>query len=187
MKDKPMNKDKEILYAIPIYKEGQGDISKVLYEGGGETFHPFHIRTLIRKIAYENYIDVISLKRKIQEQLGRKNTIPYPFHERLILIPVKVRKPRLKKDGAFGYINYVWVDRIQEEGKHCSILFKDQTTLKVLQHYQTIKSKMLQGAWIKDSFLPELEYSMSKKKQNSLCREELQNIIGQLMDMYKEL
>ncbi len=187
MKGEPIEKDREILYAIPVYKEGQGDVSKVLYEGGVESFQPFHIRTLIRKLAYENYIDIVSLKRKMQEQLGRKNIIPYPFHKRLILIPVKIRKPRLKKDGAIGYINYIWVEKIQEEGKHCIIVFKDQNTLKTLQHYQTVKSKMLHGAWLKDCFLPQLQYPVQKNKQPSLCREELQSIIGQLMEMYKEL
>lgn len=45
---------------------------------------------------------------------------------------------------------------------------------------------MIQGAWIQDCFLPQLQYN-TNKVQEYQCREELQQIIGQLMDMYKEL
>lgn len=187
MKGEPIMMEKEILYAIPVYQEGQGDISKILYEDGKEIYRPFHIRTLIRKIAYENYTDLVSLKRKMREQLGQKNILPYPVHSRLILIPVKVRKPRLKKDGAFGYINYVWVEEVQEEEKYCTILFKDHSRLKVLQHYHSVKGRMMQGAWLQECFLPQMQYTIQKNKQVSLCREDIQQMIGQLMDIYKEL
>jgi hypothetical protein len=184
MKGKIFNK--EIIYAIPKYVDGQGDISMILNEGGSEIPMPFHIRTLIRKLAYENYIDLVSVRRRLQDQFGQKNILPYPLHPRLILIPVKVRKPRLKKDGAFGYINYVWVEDIQKQDKYCNIIFKNKYNLKVLQHFQGVKAKMLQGAWIQDCFLPQIQYN-TNRVQEYQCREELSQIIGQLMDMYKEL
>lgn len=187
MKGDPIMMGKEILYAIPVYREGQGDISKILYEGGEKIYRSFHIRTLIRRIAYENYTDLVSLKRTMREQLGQKNILPYPFHSRLILLPLKIRKPKLKKDGAFGYINYVWIEKIEKEGKYCTIFFKDHSQLKVLQHYQSVKGRMMQGAWLRDCFLPQMFYPMQNNKQVSLCREEIQQIIGQLMDIYKEL
>ena len=74
--------DKEILYAIPMYRDGQGDGSKILYEGGQESFMPYHIRTLIKRLAYDHYMDMISLRRRLQEQLGQRNILPYPFHPR---------------------------------------------------------------------------------------------------------
>ena len=187
MKRREGRQEKEIVYAIPKYRDGQGDVSMILYEGGMESFPPFHIRTLIRRLAYDYYIDIISLRKRLQEQLGQRNILPYPLHPRLILLPVKVRKPRLKKDGAFGYINYVWIQDIQREGKLSRILFKDGSQLGVLQSYQGIKGKMIQGAWLQECFLPQMQYSIPRNKKGSICREELSQIIGQLMEMYKEL
>lgn len=183
-KDKISNN--KIVYAIPKYIDGKGDLSIISNEEAQGIIMPFHIRTLIRKLAYENYVDLVSVRRRLQEQFGQKNILPYPLHPKLILIPVKVRKPRLKKDGAFGYINYVWVEQIQKADKHCTIVFKNKSTLKVLQKYQGVKAKMLQGAWIQDCFLPKVQYS-SNKIQEDQCREEIQQIIGQLMHIYKEL
>lgn len=186
MKGENKISNNEIIYAIPRYIDGQGDLSIILNERAQEISMPFHIRTLIRKLAYENYVDLTSVRRRLQEQFGQKNILPCPFHSQLILIPVKVRKPRLKKDGAFGYINYVWVDQIKKADKYCVIVFKNKSTLKVLQQYQGVKAKMLQGAWIQDCFLPRTQYK-TNRIQEYQCREELQQIIGQLMQMYKEL
>lgn len=182
-----MNMDKEILYAIPMYRDGQGDGSKILYEGGQESFMPYHIRTLIKRLAYDHYMDMISLRRRLQEQLGQRNILPYPFHPRLILLPVRVRKPRLKKDGAFGYINYVWIQEIRREGKGAMVIFKEGSRLRVLQSYQGIKGKMIQGAWLQECFLPQMQYGLAYDRKESVCREELSQIIGQLMDVYREL
>src|SRR5690554_2710682 len=186
MKGKDKITNDEIIYAIPKYIDDQGDLSMILNEKGKKLTMPFHIRTLIRRLAYENYTDLVSVRRRLQEQFGQKNMLPYPLHSRLILMPVKVRKPRLKKDGAFGYINYVWVEDIQKQDKYCTILFKNKCNLKVLQQYQSVKAKMIQGAWIQDCFLPQIQYN-TNRVQEYQCREELSQIIGQLMDMYKEL
>lgn len=179
--------NKEILYVIPLYKEGEGDITKILLEGGIEKYNPFHIRTFIRRLAFDHYMDLKSLKRSLQEQLGQKNILPYPFHSKLILLPLKVRKPLLKKDGAFGYINFIWVKEVLKEGKHCRIIFYDGSELEVLQQYHSVKAKMMQGAWLQDCFIPQNQYPLEKKNEKMLCREELQQIITQLMEMYKEL
>src|SRR5690554_1327972 len=130
-------REREILYAIPVYKQGQGDITKVLCGDGIEIYLSYHIRSFIRRLAYEHYMDLVSIRRTLQEQLGQKNILPYPFHPGLILLPLKVRKPKLKKDGAFGYINYIWVKNIRDRGKYCQIIFKNDAQLEILQQYQS--------------------------------------------------
>lgn len=176
----------KIIYAIPKYIEGKGDLSLVLDSSGKEIIMNFHIRSFIRKLAFENYIDLVSIKRRLQKQFGQKNLLPYPINSELILIPVKVRIPKLKKDGAFGYINYLWVKEIERQEGYSQVFFKNNTSLKVLQGYQSIKTKMIQGAWIQDCFLPQAQYKFNRS-QEFQCREELQQIIGQLIGVYREL
>lgn len=178
---------KEILYAIPVYKDGRGDITKILFQGGKKRYRSIHIRTFIKKVAYENYIDIFSLKKILQEQLGQKNILPYPIHSELIFIPMKVRRPRLKKDGAYGYINFIWIKSIEKRGEYSRIYFRDGCYLDVLQHIQSINRKMMQGTWLRDCFLPRFTYPTGANKEESVCREELQQIIGKLVKVYKEL
>lgn len=179
-------KDEKIIYAIPKYLEGQGDIALVVNERGEELTLPFHIRTFIKKLAYKNYVDLVSIRRRLQEEFSQKNILPYPLNPELILIPIKVRRPRLKKDGAFGYINYLWVKEIEKQDRFCQVIFKNHSTLKVLQSYNSVKAKMLQGAWLRDCFIPQNMYS-SNPSTKYLCREDIGQIIGQLMEVYREL
>lgn len=178
--------DYKIVYAIPKYIEGRGDLSLILDKDGKKILMDFHIRSLIRKLAFENYIDLVSIRRRLQDQFGQKNILPYPINRDLILIPIKIRIPRLKKDGAFGYINYLWIKEIKKEGKFCLVSFKNNTSLEILQSYHSVKGKMVQGAWIQDCFLPQFQYKFSRD-QELQCREELQHIIGKLMGVYREL
>lgn len=64
------------------------------------------VTTIIRKLANARAIDLYTLKKQTAAVTQRSILQPLPLTPGLILVPVKIRTPRLPGDSSTGYFNY---------------------------------------------------------------------------------
>ncbi|RYD07034.1 hypothetical protein N752_00195 [Desulforamulus aquiferis] len=63
------------------------------------------VRSVVNKLAKHHCADLQLLKKKAADILGKKIFCPIILGSELVLIPVKVRKPRIEGDNTLAYIN----------------------------------------------------------------------------------
>jgi hypothetical protein len=73
------------------------------------------ICTVLKSLAHVFAVDISMARTKYSHLAARKISVPIPLHHDLVLIPVKLRKPLAKEDGAFGY---VVLSKIKSYKKH---------------------------------------------------------------------
>jgi hypothetical protein len=103
-----------IISIMPEYVGDLGDCCRV-FSTDGEKLYKKRIQNVIRELYRERFIDFESVKRFVAELLNQKNLNPYYIGTKEILIPVKVRKPKVLKDSTYGYINVFEISSIMDK------------------------------------------------------------------------
>lgn len=96
----PLPIDQEIAALIPCYT-ATGDSTRVLTASGLTLTLPVRPRAVLNRIA-----DLAALRHITSLKTQRFILQPLPLAPHLLLIPVKVRTPRVTGDTCTGYINY---------------------------------------------------------------------------------
>ncbi len=94
----------QIAAIIPSYSP-QGDHAAVISTDGLTANTASSVRTLIRRLAYSRSTDLIALKARAAAVTRRSILQPLALTPGLVLVPVKVRKPRIAGDTSTGYVN----------------------------------------------------------------------------------
>ncbi|WAH36841.1 hypothetical protein [Alicyclobacillus dauci] len=87
---------------LPVYQNGNSTMISLENE---ETWYlPWKVQTQYQKVAEENCVDTRALRRAYEELIGHTLYLPlvtkiYPA----IYVPLKVRHPDIRNDGAVGY------------------------------------------------------------------------------------
>jgi hypothetical protein len=103
-----------IISIIPEYMEDLGDCCRVL-DSEGERFYKKRIQSIIKELYREKFIDFEGVKSRVSKILNQKNLNPLYIGRWEVLIPIKVRSPRILKDGTYGYINVFEINRIVDK------------------------------------------------------------------------
>ena len=117
------------------------------------------LKTLMKKLAGEFAIDLSMAKKKYGAMVGRKDSAPFPLHINLIMLPLKLRKPLTKDDGAWGY---VVLDKLQQchplnEGEYRSILtFNDGSQLRTMVTPEAIIKQKNDAWYVKDRYAQQM-------------------------------
>lgn len=155
----------EIMAFIPTYMDMKGNCT-LLYTKGGEIVLEKCTRTILNLISKYYLVDLKELKKYYSSLIGIKNSIPIPFNKDNIFIPVKVRKPISKNDGALGYINLKYIGKIAE-GKNCTTIYLENNhEIVSLNTIKTIK-KQIKIGYIVKKFCEEKEGIVIKESGES--------------------
>jgi len=91
---------------IPVYGiEQGGNSTRIYYSSGGVTTDSRKTGTVLQNIARYFGNSPKVLQSNYGKVLNCKLKCPYAFSKNHIYVPVKVRSPLVKKDGATGYFN----------------------------------------------------------------------------------
>lgn len=101
----PLPLDQEIAALIPCYTE-TGDSTRILTTSGLALPLPVRPRAVLNRIARRCATDLAALRHITSLKTQRSILQPLPLAPRLLLIPVKIRTPRVPGDTCTGYINY---------------------------------------------------------------------------------
>lgn len=89
---------------LPCYT-ATGDNTVIVSTDGTTTSLASRIRTVICRLARSRAVDLRSLRASTRAATERKNLEPLPLAPGLVLVPLKVRQPRVAGDTTTGYVN----------------------------------------------------------------------------------
>ena len=95
---------KTMVAILPVYADGVGNVSRVLYEGGSEEIVPVRVSRILDRLFYAHLLSRRAVEEYYGGFLGIRRNVPAVIARDLVYVPVKVRKPRVRDDGAYGYV-----------------------------------------------------------------------------------
>ncbi|MFZ7103560.1 MAG: hypothetical protein ACOWWO_13030 [Peptococcaceae bacterium] len=167
---------KDINYLIPIYDQWGGNSTQVSLTGGKNIIINNKTATVVKKLAKVFAVDLTQLKRKYGILVGRKTSTPLPLHPDLILIPVKIREPLAKDEGARGYVlkNKI-ADFRAIESAITRFSFKDGTYLDCLQSLTSVNLSLAHAEIISR------ECTRNHQSETVREREELYSVLAAVL------
>jgi hypothetical protein len=90
---------------IPSYREGEGQGLWLLFRDGGSEWLSQGLRSLLRQLCSLFAVDHRQARQHYGLLLGQANLVPLALSPFLIFFPVKVQKPVVSGDAAYGYLH----------------------------------------------------------------------------------
>lgn len=151
---------------IPIYDHLGGNSTELWLSGGKRILIPYKTKTVVRNLAKVFAVDVSQLKRNYGVFVGRKVSIPLALHPELILIPLKIREPFAKDEGAIGYVvlNKI-VGSSPGANIHADITFHDGSRLETLQGLNSVNLAIAHGEIVSRECKKNLQTSVQEKEE----------------------
>ena len=109
------------------------------------------LKTYLRRIARHYHVDLPALRASTGELLDCSNNAPLTFHRHLVFIPVKVRKPLSRSDGATGFVNLSSIEKVvpaeanHPEDVRCYLQLKSGHLIPSLHYIVNVKRRIRQG------------------------------------------
>lgn len=122
---------------------GEGRVSQV-YVSRGNFYDPRRICSLLEAVARHFAVDIVALRQRCKGLLGRSNYLPLPLNSQLVLVPLTLGTLGEKT----GYINLLELDKVQSQGKLCSIVLKDGVELPCWLSPGTVKERLMQARFV---------------------------------------
>lgn len=140
----PLNACTRIAAIIPCYQPG-GDSTAIIAVDGSVTSLTARIRTVLRRLARLRAIDLGALRSRTRAATERRNLEPLPLAPGLVLVPVKVRQPRVAGDTTTGYINFHAVTTVaanKNKPYQTTVTLAGKTELPVLWTPATVNRQL---------------------------------------------
>lgn len=137
-------------YAIPEYIDNKGDCSRLKVDDN-ESMVDKRIESVLKGLYRNRCLDYFVIKKKCSEILNQKNLIPLYIGENEFIAPIKIRRPRTRRDSLYGYVNVHLVKSVLDG----SIVLKDNTKIPVLDSKRCIKRRLKMASTIEKYFYRE--------------------------------
>jgi hypothetical protein len=131
MKTKRYDKYDALMCCYPDYELGVGNVSMMIFEnrrGWGEISE----KTCLSRWAKHYRIDLMALKDETEFYLHRKKYLPLVLSEDCTLIPIKVRHPLCRDDGAYGYVREECIAYVDEKDHNAVIHLTNNEEVQLL-------------------------------------------------------
>lgn len=140
---------------IPYYEDNVGNVTKVYLKDG----EPFIIRKklpyVLKELCRHYSINLEHLKEVCIRELGCKKLFPIPFGKGNTFIAFKIRKPSISNDGAFGYINYKYIEHIvyYTEKRKMEVLLENNK-IDCISKLESVRRHIRMGQIISHTYSP---------------------------------
>ncbi|TWH45256.1 hypothetical protein [Sporomusa sp. KB1] len=180
----------QIAAIVPCYNTS-GDSTTVFSIDGSATILASRVRAVIQRLAKSRAIDLAALRKHIRSLTERTNLEPLPLAPGLVLVPVKVRLPRIAGDVTTGYINFHAIDNICASTKkpfQTTITLSGKTEIPVLWTTATV-SRQLALARLAAKTAPTTQprYAGILRESFPGYEPELLNLAVKLIDIFHDI
>ncbi len=126
-----------LYYIIPEYKDGLGSCCRV-GDHNGEELQSHTLQAMLKTILSERGMDLKALRRQCSKEMLQRNLLPLYLGSQEVLMPLKVRNPRVKRDGGYGYINAMAIKKIE-----CSrVIMENGTSIAFLESRRAVTRRL---------------------------------------------
>ncbi|PWK16237.1 hypothetical protein [Tumebacillus permanentifrigoris] len=139
----------------PVYVEGGGDMTRMMRVDGSSWIDPRPVPVVLKGIARYYGVDLTAVRERYGDILGKRLHVPLPFSTHLVLVPLKMRTPRVAKDGTTGYVAAHVITGIAEghSPTACRLDLSEGRTLTCLQsadfaHQQLRHARIVQTFYV---------------------------------------
>lgn len=129
---------------MPIYREGGGDMTRVVLQDGAVWDDPRPLTVVLKGIARYFTVDLVAVRERYGDILGKRLYVPLPLSPHLVLVPLKMRTPRVQKDGTTGYVATHVVERVLEgqNTTSCQLYVQGAGKVECLQSRDFAKAQL---------------------------------------------
>jgi len=138
MKNNELKLDDPI-YFKPKYIPSRGEATDIAFADTRIETEYRTMKTVLRNIFMKACADKNAVSLKGAKITGKKILVPLYVNSRILLLPLKMRKPVVRGDVSYGYVNYFAIDEIGEDGLHCRIRFFNGLSVQVLESGASIR------------------------------------------------
>lgn len=182
----PLPGDQEIAALVPCYT-ATGDSTQILTTRGLTLTLPVRPRAVLNRIARSRATDLTSLRHITSLKTQRSILQPLPLAPNLLLIPVKVRTPRVTGDTCTGYINYyafLSIQSCQESPVHTLLTLTGGHTITTLWTPVTINRYLQLARLTAYTYTP--PYT-AVQEADTLYSPELLGITQRLAEVFRDI
>ncbi len=164
------------LAVVPIYEAMTGNIC-VYYGLKGEAVkQPFTVQTQMRRFFREHRIDEREYQKKARRVLGIKKSLPLGFTSDCIFMPVKVRVPIARSDGAYAYVRYEAIQDISDN----QILLTTGEPLDCLQSRRSLAESLARAGTIQAVLCSEEARAMAERELLRMKMQQAKKVLDDL-------
>ena len=138
---------------IPFYDGQGGNGSKKYSLEGEEVLDSRRVTTVMDGLYDLGLVDMDKVFHLLERYFERRKFLPYVYGRDQIFIPVKMRIPIGKNDGAYGYIRIGEIESLEDQ----VITLKNGLTFPVLESCSTLEKRIREGK-ISHYIIEEREY-----------------------------
>lgn len=172
-----------IYYIFPEYVERVGDCCRVA-TSDGDTIYQKSIKSVLNSIYKERYLDIREIKHKCSKVVNQNNLTPMYVSSEEILIPMKVRNPRIVRDGGYGYINALIIDEVEEE----FVRTKNKDELLFLDNKRIIIKRIKMARIIKEAFSSRFSSNiLDEDLKNPATKEDVMLLLSEIMKIKRNM
>lgn len=171
-------------YLIPEYIDNKGDCCR-LKQDDTELILEREIVCALKNLYKERCRDLNAVKKRCSFTLNQKNLIPLYLGKNEIILPVKLRKPRARRDSLYGYINFYCIDKIQQN----SIILKDKNSISFLEHKSSVESRFKMAKKIEEEFVENERYTsfLQGELECAATREDIALVLMEIERIKKDI
>lgn len=138
---------------LPFY-EGGNTSTKVLLKGSQEIVVPRKPKGLLKMLARFLQVDFQAAQRNAQKVLGQKRGVPLFYHQGLVFIVARCRRPLHRDDGSLAYINAVQVVGYTGAARTpaCKVHFNDETALEIINTRDYLERELQRARTLKSHY-----------------------------------
>jgi hypothetical protein len=126
-----------LYYMIPEYRDGHGSCCRVK-DHNGEELHQHTLQVMLKRILSERGMELKALRRQCSKEIMQRNLIPLYMGDKEVLMPIKVREPRVKRDGGYGYVNAIVIKKIE----NTRIIMQDGTYIEFIESKRAVARRL---------------------------------------------
>lgn len=109
-------------------------------------------RTVLNQICEYYLVDLKAARKYFGEITFMKSLVPLSFDGEHVFVPIKVRKPIAKNDGAYGLVNTSYVEKVVEHNDEVIIKLYNNEDIKSLTSIKTTKDSIDRGNVVKREY-----------------------------------
>lgn len=172
---------------IPIYQANIGNATKLITENGQSFIDKRTTKTVLKIIAKYYTIHIEACREKYGKIIHQRLNVPICLHDKLLLVPFKMRKPKFTKDGALGYINLYDIEELKEKDNNTMIKLKSGVIIKLLNKIKTVQKHINEAKVVAGERLSYSRRNMGYEVQEFFKEYNSPATRGDVLNLQKEI